>query len=273
MTDGETAPDAAVLRRTHRRLLGWVAGSTFVVLVGLGLAIHTAVESSLEAAARDQLRDRATEVSALLSGPFPLGQRGHVEGAAAQAVQPAIVFSGPAAGTLALIVEPSGRVVGLEPTLHDLPLPDMAGVAAARTGQEDVRTTMEGRARLRILSRPIDTPDGRYVIQVVQDRGAEERTLELLRVVLLGGGLLGLGGAIAVGHLYASRALRPIRDALRRQREFAANASHEIRTPLAIIRAGLDEAESHLAKGAAREAVRPLTDVSLEADRLAEMVD
>jgi signal transduction histidine kinase len=74
---------------------------------------------------------------------------------------------------------------------------------------------------------------------VIGDRSAEVGTLQTLLVVLLGGGLLVLGASLIVGYVYAGRALVPIRESLRRQREFAADASHELRTPLAITRAAI----------------------------------
>ena len=58
--------------------------------------------------------------------------------------------------------------------------------------------------------------------------------------------------AFGFGAVYARRALVPIREsladqraALRRQREFAADASHELRTPLTVIRSSVDYLERH----------------------------
>src|SRR5436309_2434042 len=72
-------------------------------------------------------------------------------------------------------------------------------------------------------------------------------TTLLILVVLLVGGLIVLVVAFGFGTVYARRALVPIREslanqraALRRQREFAADASHELRTPLTVIRSSVD---------------------------------
>ncbi len=52
--------------------------------------------------------------------------------------------------------------------------------------------------------------------------------------------LLAMGG----GFLLVSRALRPIRAALERERRFTADASHELRTPLAVIAGNVELAQS-----------------------------
>jgi signal transduction histidine kinase len=116
-------------------------------------------------------------------------------------------------------------------------------------------------------------------LQVVGDRTEEVRTLNVLVLVLVIGGVVALVVATLAGAGYASRALVPIRqslvaqrEALRRQREFAADASHELRTPLTVIRASVDDLERHRSEPV--EAVgRALVDIREEVDHLTLLVD
>jgi signal transduction histidine kinase len=114
---------------------------------------------------------------------------------------------------------------------------------------------------------------------VIQDRTEEQQTLDALVRVLLVGGLGVLILASGVGAIYASRALVPIRQsldaqrsALRRQREFAADASHELRTPLTVIRTSVDHLDRHRNEPVAVVGTA-LEDIRAEVGHLTTLVD
>jgi signal transduction histidine kinase len=116
-------------------------------------------------------------------------------------------------------------------------------------------------------------------LQIVQDRTTEQQTLDaILRVLVVGGAVVVLV-AIGFGAVYARRALVPIRQslstqrlALRRQREFAADASHELRTPLTIIRSSLEHLQRHREEPV-RAVGDALDDIAAEVDHLTALVD
>ena len=91
-----------------------------------------------------------------------------------------------------------------------------------------------------------------YTLQIIQDRSTEQQTLQIMLAILVAGGVVVVIVAFGFGTIYARRALVPIREslagqraALRRQREFAADASHELRTPLTVIRSSVEHLERH----------------------------
>jgi signal transduction histidine kinase len=113
----------------------------------------------------------------------------------------------------------------------------------------------------------------------VQDRTTEVRTLDSLVTVLLGGGAVVLLVALGFGAVYARRALVPIREslaaqraALRRQREFAADASHELRTPLTVIRSSVEHLRRHGDRPVA-DVGDALVDIDAEVRHLSSLVD
>jgi signal transduction histidine kinase len=260
--------DARLLSRVRWRLVAWSAGSTLVLLVVLGTALYLSVDASLAAAGRTQLEAQARGLRGFLArlppGTEPSeGQEGPAIG------RPE--FGGPGSGTISLVLDADGEFVGTTPT-NTTDLPVAGGVAAALAGTTDVRLASVNGVPVRVWTEALAVGGARHVVQVIQDRTAEQRTLTTLLVVLLGGGLAVLALAVAVGFVYAGRALVPIRDSLRRQREFAADASHELRTPLTIVRGSVEHLRRHRAQPVA-EVGEALDDIESEVDRLTSLVD
>ncbi len=266
--------DAHLVRGVRWRLVAWSGGSTLLVLLVLGVALFAAVASTLESNGVALLQSRADD---LIREPGPDPDR-----------SPADFLFG-SGGTVGYVFSADGRVIIGPRFMAVAGLVDQAAATAADSGGRDVRlrtirvqgafANQELEVPVRQLTVPADTAQGRFFIQVLQDRSAEVRTLETLVLVLVVGGLVVVIVAVAFGAVYARRALVPIRDslaaqraALRRQREFAADASHELRTPLTVVRTSVE----HLRRNAARpvaEVGDALEDIDAEVHHLTNLVD
>jgi signal transduction histidine kinase len=227
--------DGGLIRNVRRNLVLWSGGSTLLVLVVLAAALYAAVAGSLANSGIEQLDARMSLVRGERPDPRDESRLG-------------FIFGGGSSGTYAIAIDPAGNVVR-GPRIPTPPtgLPDQAGVAAAAESGRDIRTTTLSGTPVRILTETVEVDGQTFTVQVIQDRTAEQRTLETMLAVLLVGGLVVLVVAFGFGAVYARRALVPIREslsnqrtALRRQREFAADASHELRTPLTVIRSSVD---------------------------------
>lgn len=272
--------DAALLRRVGRRLVAWSGGSTLVVLIVLGVALYAAVASSLAGASVGQLAARTDPVAAVLTGqpqgsgvpdPGPFGFR-------------------PGTGNTFLFafdVDGDPVQLGRDPVVVLEGLPSPEGMAAARDAG-DGRNVWTGTLEINETAVPVRILTQRFVyrrngetyfLQAIQDRSTEVRTLESLLLVLVLGGLVVVLVAAGFGAVYARRALVPIREsltaqraALRRQREFAADASHELRTPLTVIRSSVELLRRNAARPVA-EVGDALADIDAEVLQLTGLVD
>jgi signal transduction histidine kinase len=246
--------DARLIRAVRWRLVAWSGGTTLLVLIVLAVALYASVANSLASTGVSQLNDRAGDFQRYIEtghpGPGPGGPPTEFG------------FGGNQAGTFALLLGPQGDLLAA-PGNFTVPagLPDPKAIDEAKASGQDLRTSTIAfgessgtvQVPVRILTVKATNPSaGTFFVQVVQDRTTEARTLQsLLLVLLVGGGLVVLV-AVGFGAIYARRALVPIREslgaqrlALRRQREFAADASHELRTPLTVIRASVEHLQRH----------------------------
>ncbi|MHB8893441.1 MAG: sensor histidine kinase [Candidatus Limnocylindrales bacterium] len=275
------ADEARLLRRVRWRLVAWSGVSTLVVLVGLAIALYAAVANTLATASIDQLSNRIDPWVAAL------------ESTVDTPVQPPEFGFLPGRGNTYLFAfDAEGAPVrlGREPVAILGGLPDTVAIAAADAAPDgtDVRTAsleiatspaMEIPVRL-MTQRVVYSEDGQtYFLQAVQDRSTEVQTLNALLLVLVVGGVVVVAVAFGFGTVYARRALVPIREslaaqrtALRRQREFAADASHELRTPLTVIRSSVEHLSRHRNRPIG-DATEALDDIDAEVTHLTALVD
>jgi signal transduction histidine kinase len=258
--------DARLVRAVRWRLVLFSGGATLVVLVLLGIALYVAVANSLAATSQRVLEERVSTVLERRPGPG----------------SPPLEFllQGDASGTFGFLIDPDGDVI--PPRNFDPPpgLPDEESATAARLQRRDMRELTAGTVPVRVLSQAAqDQFERQWVIQVVQGRSEELRTLDVLVTVLVVGGVVALIVAMLLGAIYARRALIPIRSslsaqrrALQRQREFAADASHELRTPLTVVRSSIEHLRRNPQAPVAAVGTA-LEDIDAEIAHLGSLVD
>jgi two-component system sensor histidine kinase CiaH len=258
------AADGRLIRRVRWRLVAFSGGTTLLVLLVLGVALYLSAAATLQTRGEQQLDQRA---AAMRARPDP------------DRPDFGIAFGGVSSGTWALISDDAGNRLDRSPVQFPPGIPVLAGIDGAKANGIDVRLAQIGTVPIRVRTEKASSNVGTVYLQVFQDRTTEQETLDsILRVLVVGGAVVILV-AIGFGAVYARRALVPIREslasqrlALRRQREFAADASHELRTPLTVIRSSLEHLQRHRDEPvhAVGEA---LDDIGAEVDHLTALVD
>ncbi len=265
------AGDERLIAGVGRSLVLWAAGTTLVVLVLLGVTLYAAVNQSLATTGERQLDDRAGAMRHIIEGPG-----GRPDG---DDVQAGLQFGGGTSGTFALVLSADGQLILPRSLPAPLKQPDAGSLGAAVVSGRDVRLGSIAGTPVRVLTALVNSKIGPVYLQIFQDRTAEQRTLNVLLAVLFGGGVVVLLVAAGVGAIYSRHALVPIRasllaqrSALRRQREFAADASHELRTPLTVVRASLDLLRRH-PEAPVNQVGDALDDIGAEVDNLTHLVE
>jgi len=287
--------DERLVRATRWRLVLFSGGSTLLLLVVLATALYASVANSLSSASVSQLQARA-ETTARVIQTGRLGP-----GPGSDDLPTGFAFGGGTAGTFVMVVARDGTLLA-GPNEFATPqgLPISAAISSATNAKPDIRTvtasfggpggTTVADVPVRVYTIATDvspelatrlgiTAPAPWYVEVVQDRSTEAETLESLLFVLVAGGIVMVLVAAGFGWVYAQRALVPIRDslgaqrtALRRQREFAADASHELRTPLTVIRSSVDHLRRHAAEPVATVG-DALEDIDAEVSHLTSMVE
>jgi signal transduction histidine kinase len=259
------AADNRLIRTVRWRLVLWSGLSTLVVLLVLGFAMYWVAATTLQANGIQQLTDRTNQVTEAIQNPH--GRPGGPEYG--------FIFGGNSSGTFAWPFDADGNSLARGAPQG---LPVQPSLAAAVGSGSDVRPATIGDLPIRAMTRRVDSPIGTIYIQVIQDRTAEQQTLDaLLRVLIVGGAVVVLV-AVAFGAVYARRALVPIREslatqrmALHRQREFAADASHELRTPLTVIRSSVEHLRR--SRGKPEATTEALDDIDVEVGQMTALVE
>jgi signal transduction histidine kinase len=260
------AADNRLIRRVRWQLVAWSGFSTLLVLVVLGARLYLIAARTLQDRGNQQLaagRTRSATVriptgpaSASASAATPRDDRADRRQQRRRAQ--------PRAGGPGYL--PPG-------------FPVESGIEAARATGVDVREASIDGTPVRVRTEKVTSNIGPVFIQVIQDRTTEQATLDaMLRLLLVGGaGRRARRDRVRGGLRPAS--LVPIRDslaaqrlALRRQREFAADASHELRTPLTVVRSSVEFLRRHRDEPVGQVG-GALDDVDAEVARMTSLVD
>jgi signal transduction histidine kinase len=264
---GAAAHDAG-LRRVGTRLAVQTVALLLVMLLVLEIVVYLITQHALLDTIDTTLQNRAQADSGLLRSVYggPGGPDDHPG-----FFRPPDRQRGSDASVtyLGLDLKPIGSGFGPEgSTVYDV----SAARSALQAGHGSCCTTRTvGGRQYRVYTAL--AVDGGFVLGVIQSSISLDQynsTLRDLRGALVIVTLLGLVIAAAITLVLVRRALEPVRIAMKRQRDFVADAAHELRTPLAIMRSA---AELGMGEEAAEDRQATMEQVLAQTAHLTRLVD
>lgn len=250
------------------RLTLWFVAVLALILSVIGVAVFFTARAALFDAVDDSLRSRATTELRLLA-PRLRQQSRPLQPLRDVIVGPAFT----AGGYFYALVGRDGELLVGTPNVDPNGLAGQEAIEKALDGDPTFDNTDSSTGEsLRVYVLPVEGPQAtRVVLEVGRSIEPEREALRRLILILGGGGGVGLVLALVGGFFLAGRALRPIGDAMDRQRAFVADASHELRTPLSLIRANAELLQRHPSKPV-RANMPALNDIIRETDALGTLV-
>ena len=222
----------------------------FGLVVGMGSLVYLRARSDLLKPVQSLVRARALQEATnelIENDTDHTPSIGPGTGAGRVLVEPVL------GGVYVYVVNPVGRLTRASlGGPNGANVPSLSSLHSAVTSHSGVFST-------------VDTESGRYLmytlpvyrrghllglVQTATSRAQYEDSLSALLQILIVAGILGLVATVGITYLVVRRALHPIRRALRRQRDFVADAAHELRTPLTVIRS---VAEAGIGQGTGQE--------------------
>lgn len=216
--------------RARWRLTFWFAGVVTLILIVIGVAVILTARAQLFDQVNDDLRERARQNVLAPLGP----------GADETRARQRILEIATSGGYFYALANPQGEYLVSTSNVTLDGLPDEDDLARVQEDGAAFVDTESGEGEgLRVyVTEVITVPQGRDLLLAVgRSTEPERQALRQITIILAGGGLAGVGLAVAGGFFLSGLALRPIRRSVDRQRAFVADASHELRTPLTIVRA------------------------------------